>query len=255
MYQGENHCGTESSIIIYQVSQSSPPIFSSKPPIHIYINSEIPNIWDPLNKWILNLSLGSLNIKNSPNLPIPKKQKSQKYGIPKIHPKKIFTNPKKNRNPKILIIRHPQFIHQFIHPKSPLAPVGQHRIEDFLQQGHILGLQALVRSLEPWSQRRANVVTSGRRWPPSFSGLLLRSSKIHTRYLVYIYIISLSNLVLYIYIHIYIYICSTVICAYIYIHYYMIICTLYIYIVHLIHACIWIHIYMYIFIWILTAQV
>mmetsp|Transcript_7104 Transcript_7104/g.16127 ORF Transcript_7104/g.16127 Transcript_7104/m.16127 type:complete len:206 (-) Transcript_7104:1759-2376(-) len=26
-------------------------------------------------------------------------------------------------------------------------PVGQHRIEDFLQQGHILGLQALVRSL------------------------------------------------------------------------------------------------------------
>ena len=150
MYQGENHCGTESSIIIYQVSQSSPPIFSSKPP-----NSYLHQCRNPKYmgspKWIFNLSLGSL--KHEKN-----------------------TNPK-FRNPKN--IRHPQN-----HLSNPKSPVGQHRIEDFLQQGHILGLQALLRSLEPSSQRwRAVVVV------PSSSGLLLRSSKIHTRYLVYIYIL------------------------------------------------------------------
>ena len=32
-------------------------------------------------------------------------------------------------------------------PARSLAPVGQDGIEDLLQQGHILGLQALVRSL------------------------------------------------------------------------------------------------------------
>ena len=143
----------------------------------------------PENKWILNLSSGSKKKKwYLPIIPIPNSeipittashtnmaspklihssqlQKSQKYmASPKfIHQilNIIFTNHPKFRNPIHCIPK----IHQIPNP-SRLAPVGQHRIEDFLQQGHILALQALVRSL-PW------VAVGSRRWPQSFlSGLL-----------------------------------------------------------------------------------